>query len=66
MSLLFERKFNATLLSRFLFFNLAAYHHGKAASKAIFALGIIGTELLAIPVLAGASGYTLSDAFGWK
>jgi NRAMP (natural resistance-associated macrophage protein)-like metal ion transporter len=35
-------------------------------SKTIFALGIIGTGLLAIPVLAGSSGYALSDAFGWS
>src|SRR5919197_1308053 len=35
-------------------------------SKTIFAVGIIGTGLLAIPVLAGASGYALSDTFGWK
>ena len=35
-------------------------------SKTIFALGIIGTGLLAIPVMAGASGYALSDVFGWS
>lgn len=35
-------------------------------SKIIFALGIIGTGLLAIPVLAGSSAYALSDGFGWK
>ena len=35
-------------------------------SKTIFALGVIGTGLLAIPVLAGSSGYALSDAFGWS
>ena len=35
-------------------------------SKTIFALGVVGTGLLAIPVLAGASAYALSDAFGWK
>ena len=35
-------------------------------SKIIFALGIIGTGLLAMPVLAGSSGYALSDAFGWN
>jgi NRAMP (natural resistance-associated macrophage protein)-like metal ion transporter len=35
-------------------------------SKTIFALGIIGTGLLAIPVLAGSSGYALSDTFGWS
>jgi NRAMP (natural resistance-associated macrophage protein)-like metal ion transporter len=35
-------------------------------SKTIFALGIIGTGLLAVPVLAGSSGYALSDTFGWS
>ena len=35
-------------------------------SKAIFAFGIIGTGLLAVPVLAGSSGYALADTFGWK
>jgi Mn2+/Fe2+ NRAMP family transporter len=35
-------------------------------SKTIFALGIIGTGLLAVPILAGSCGYALSDAFGWS
>ena len=35
-------------------------------AKTIFALGIIGTGLLAIPVMAGLSAYALSDTFGWK
>jgi NRAMP (natural resistance-associated macrophage protein)-like metal ion transporter len=35
-------------------------------SEAIFALGIIGTGLLAVPVLAGSAGYALADGFGWK
>lgn len=35
-------------------------------AKTIFALGIIGTGLLAIPVMAGSSAYALSDTFGWK
>ena len=35
-------------------------------AKTIFALGIVGTGLLAIPVLAGSSGYALSEAFGWR
>ncbi|MGH9985799.1 MAG: divalent metal cation transporter [Nitrososphaeraceae archaeon] len=35
-------------------------------SELIFALGIIGTGLLAIPVLAGSSAYALADTFGWK
>jgi hypothetical protein len=38
---------------------------GKIA-EAIFVLGIIGTILLAVPVLAGASAYAISDTFGWK
>ena len=32
---------------------------------AIFALGIIGTGLLALPVLAGSSAYALGETFGW-
>jgi Mn2+/Fe2+ NRAMP family transporter len=32
----------------------------------LFAVGIIGTGLLAIPVLAGSSSYALSEAFRWK
>lgn len=32
----------------------------------LFSLGIIGTGLLAIPVLAGSIGYILSEIFGWK
>jgi Mn2+/Fe2+ NRAMP family transporter len=32
----------------------------------LFALGIIGTGLLAIPVLAGSAGYAVAEAFHWK
>lgn len=32
----------------------------------LFALGIIGTGLLAIPVLAGSAAYAISESFGWK
>jgi NRAMP (natural resistance-associated macrophage protein)-like metal ion transporter len=31
----------------------------------LFALGIIGTGMLAIPVLAGSAAYGVADAFGW-
>jgi Mn2+/Fe2+ NRAMP family transporter len=31
----------------------------------MFSLGIIGTGLLAIPVLAGSAAYAVADAFGW-
>lgn len=33
---------------------------------ALFALGIIGTGLLAIPVLAGSAAYAVSEVFGWR
>jgi Mn2+/Fe2+ NRAMP family transporter len=32
---------------------------------AIFALGIVGTGLLAVPVLAGSAAYAVSEVFGW-
>lgn len=35
-------------------------------AKIIFAFGIIGTGLLAIPVLSASSAFALSDTFGWK
>lgn len=31
----------------------------------LFALGIIGTGMLAVPVLAGSVAYAMSEAFGW-
>lgn len=36
------------------------------ATYYLFAAGIIGTGLLAIPVLAGSASYALSESFGWK
>jgi Mn2+/Fe2+ NRAMP family transporter len=32
----------------------------------LFALGIIGTGLLAVPVLAGSAAYGVAEAFGWQ
>jgi NRAMP (natural resistance-associated macrophage protein)-like metal ion transporter len=37
---------------------------GRFASL-LFTLGIVGTGALAIPVLAGSTGYALAEAFGW-
>ena len=42
------------------------FPHAGDIARAIFAIGIIGTGLLAISVLAGSSGYVLADTFGWK
>ncbi|WP_156254993.1 NRAMP family divalent metal transporter [Sandarakinorhabdus oryzae] len=33
---------------------------------ALFALGIIGTGLLAVPVLAGSAAYALAEVMGWR
>ncbi len=32
----------------------------------LFAIGIIGTGMLAIPVLAGSAAYAVSESMGWK
>ena len=32
----------------------------------LFALGVIGTGMLAVPILAGSASYALSESFGWK
>ncbi|HUY62325.1 MAG TPA: divalent metal cation transporter [Candidatus Paceibacterota bacterium] len=32
----------------------------------LFALGIIGTGLLAVPVLAGSTAYAIAESMGWK
>ncbi len=36
------------------------------AAYLLFALGIIGTGLLAIPVLAGSASYAIAELFGWR
>ena len=35
-------------------------------ASAVFALGIVGTGLLAVPVLAGSAAYALSEARKWR
>lgn len=32
----------------------------------LFTIGILGTGLLAIPVLAGSTAYAISESFGWR
>lgn len=39
---------------------------GGAATFWLFASGIIGTGLLAVPILAGSAAYALSETFGWE
>ena len=38
---------------------------GRAASI-LFAFGLIGSGLLAVPVLSGSCAYAVSEAFGWE
>lgn len=35
-------------------------------SYLLFTLGIIGTGMLAVPILAGSASYALSESMGWK
>jgi Mn2+/Fe2+ NRAMP family transporter len=43
-----------------------SFPYSGEIAEVIFALGIIGTGLLAVPVLAGSSAYAISDTLGWK
>ena len=42
------------------------FSYSGEIAEVIFALGIIGTGLLAVPVLADSSAYAISDTFSWK
>jgi NRAMP (natural resistance-associated macrophage protein)-like metal ion transporter len=35
-------------------------------SEILLAIGLIGTGLLAIPILTGSAAYAISEAFGWR
>lgn len=43
-----------------------SFPNAGQVARTIFAVGIVGLGLLAIPILAGAAGYAMSEAFGWK
>jgi NRAMP (natural resistance-associated macrophage protein)-like metal ion transporter len=36
------------------------------AAYLLFALGLVGTGLLAIPILAGSASFAVSEVFGWR
>ncbi|GAC1456484.1 MAG: divalent metal cation transporter [Ktedonobacterales bacterium] len=42
------------------------FPHAGELAAALFALGIIGTGLLAVPVLAGSAAYGVAEALGWR
>ena len=37
-----------------------------AAASTLFALGLIGSGLLAVPVLTGSAAYAVGEVFGWR
>ncbi|HEY4031441.1 MAG TPA: divalent metal cation transporter [Caulobacteraceae bacterium] len=43
-----------------------SFPNSGLVARSIFAIGIVGLGLLGIPVLAGAAGYALAEAAGWK
>jgi Mn2+/Fe2+ NRAMP family transporter len=43
-----------------------SFPNSGQAAKDIFAVGVIGLGLLAIPVLAGSAAYALSEALNWR
>jgi len=45
---------------------VTSFPNSGQIAKLIFAFGIIGTGLLAIPVLSASCAFALSDTFGWK
>lgn len=45
---------------------VSSFPNAGFLSKTIFAAGIIGIGLMAIPVLAGSASYALSEALNWK
>jgi Mn2+/Fe2+ NRAMP family transporter len=42
------------------------FSNAGVIAQAIFALGIIGTGLLAVPILAGSAAYGVAEALGWR
>ncbi len=43
-----------------------SFHHSGIVAESIFAAGIVGLGLLAVPVLAGSSSYAIAEAFQYK
>ncbi len=45
---------------------VSTFPYSGVLAKLLFTLGILGTGLLAVPILAGASGYAVAETFGWR
>lgn len=42
------------------------FPNSGSLAKVLFALGVVGIGLLAVPTLAGSASYAVSEAFGWR
>jgi NRAMP (natural resistance-associated macrophage protein)-like metal ion transporter len=42
------------------------FPHAGEIARTIFALGIVGTGLLAVPILAGSAAYGVAETLGWR
>ena len=42
------------------------FAHAGKISQSVFALGIVGTGALAVPIFAASSSYAVSELFGWR
>jgi len=45
---------------------VSTFPNSGLIAKTIFAAGVVGIGLLAVPVLAGSASYALSEAFHWR
>ena len=45
---------------------VSGFPHSGDIAQGLFALGIVGLGMLAVPVLAGSSAYAVSEARGWR
>lgn len=45
---------------------VSTFPHSGLIAKSIFAAGVVGIGLLAVPVLAGSASYALSEALNWN
>ncbi|QXX74295.1 NRAMP family divalent metal transporter [Methylovirgula sp. HY1] len=43
-----------------------SFPHAGHVAKVIFAVGVIGLGLLAVPVLSGSASYAVAEAFNWR
>jgi len=42
------------------------FPHAGQIAQALFAVGIVGLGLMAVPIFAGSASYALAETFGWR